>query len=81
MSWGRVTITYGPTGYSQNYKRNNVQNHNQCQAMVAAAVNDSVSRIKANPPRGGLPPGGVVVNRINIAQNLNADPGNNYRLI
>jgi len=72
MPWGRVTITYGATGYTQNYKRNNVVTHLQCQNMVAAAVADSVARI------GGA---GVVVNRINIAQNLAADPGLNYRLI
>jgi len=71
MPWGRVTITYGATGYTQNYKRNNVVTHLQCANMVAAAVADSVARIG----------GGVIVNRINIAQNLAADPGLAYRLI
>ena len=72
MPWGTVTITYPPTGYTQNYKRNNVVTHVDCQNLVAAAVADSVARI--NVP-------GAVVNRNNIAQNLGADPGVNYRVI
>ena len=72
MPWGRVTITYAPTGYTQNYKRNNVANHIACANMVAAAVADSVARINV---------AGAVVNRINIAQKLVADPGNNYRVV
>lgn len=72
MAWGRVTITYAPTGYNQNYKRNNVVTHVQASDMVAAAVADSVARI-------GIP--GAIVTRSNIAQNLPADPGVNYRLI
>jgi hypothetical protein len=81
MPWGSVTITYGPTNYTQNYKRNNVVTHIDCQNMVADAVNDSVARITAHPPAGGLPAGGVIVNRININQNMAADPGANYRVI
>jgi hypothetical protein len=72
MPWGRVTITYPPTGYTQNYKRNHVATHPEAQAMVAAAVADSVARI------GGQ---GVNVTRTNIAQGLPNDPGANYRLI
>lgn len=79
MPWGRVTITYDQTDYNQNYKRNNVVNHNQCQDMVAAAVADSVARIQANPPAGGFH-GGIIVNRINIAQNLPGNPGDDYRV-
>ena len=81
MPWGQVTITYPPTGYTQNYKRNNVVTHVHCAAMVAAAVADSVGRIAAHPPLGGLPAGGIVVNRVGIAQNLPADPGVNFRVI
>jgi len=80
MPWGTVTITFAPTGYNQNYKRNHVTTHVQCQALVAAAVADSVVRIRANPPAAGLPVP-VVVGRGGIAQNLPADPGVNYRLI
>ena len=72
MPWGTVTITYGPTGYTQNYKRNHVVTHLQCQNMVATAVADSVARINV---------AGAVVNRNNIAQNMAADPGINYRVI
>lgn len=71
MAWGTVTITYPPTGYTQNYKRNNVVTHVQASAMVAAAVTDSVNRIGP----------GTIVNRTNIAQNLPVDPGANYRVI
>jgi hypothetical protein len=71
MPWGTVTITYAPTGYTQNYKRNNVVTHVQCNALVNAAVADSVGRL----------PAGAVVGRNHIAQNLPADPGANYRPI
>jgi len=71
MPWGRVTISYSPTGYTQNYKRNNVTTHVAESAMIAAAVADSVARI------GGS---GIVVTRSNIAQNI-PDPGPNYRVI
>ena len=79
MGWGKVTIAYQPTGYSKNYKRNNVVTHLQCANMVAAAVAHAVAQITANPPRGGLP-GPVVVTRSNIGQDL-PDPGINYSLI
>jgi hypothetical protein len=72
MPWGSVTITFGPSGYNQNYKRSNVVTHKQCQQFVAAAVADSVLRI--NIP-------GAIVNRNNIAQNQAVDPGITYRLI
>ena len=80
MPWGSVQITYSPTDYSQNYKRNPVVTHVQCQAMVAAAVADSVTRITANPPAGGLPPV-VNVTRSNITQNKPQDPGEDFRPI
>ena len=72
MKWGTVTITYQPTGYTQNYKRSGVETHEQCSQLVEAAVTDSVTRI--NVP-------GAVVNRTNIRQNLDNDPGTNYRQI
>lgn len=81
MPWGKVTITFAPTNYTQNYKRNLVSTHIECQNMVAAAVADSVARILANPPAGGVGAGGPIVNRNNIAQNLPVDPGGNYRVI
>ncbi|GEO04186.1 hypothetical protein AAE02nite_18500 [Adhaeribacter aerolatus] len=72
MPWGKVTITYPPTGYTQNYKRFNVNNHIQCQNMVADAVADSLGRINI---------AGAVVNRINIGQQIEMNPGTNYRVI
>lgn len=71
MPWGSVTITYAPTGYAQNYKRNNVITHPQAQALVVAAIADSAARIG----------GGVQVVTHNIRQNMAADPGANYRVI
>lgn len=70
MPWGKVTINYKLTGYRQNYKRDGVVTHVQCQAMVAAAIEDSIARIGKGP-----------VEANNIAQNLGADPGNNFREI
>ena len=81
MPWGSVQISYGPTDYTQNYKRNGVVSHDQCRAMVADAVADSVDRITANPPAGGLPAGGVNVKRSNITQNEAEDPGPDFRPI
>lgn len=81
MPWGKVTITFSATGYTQNYKRNNVATHVQCRAMVTDAVADSVALItNATPPAGGLPVP-VQVGRTGIAQALPADPGENYRVI
>jgi hypothetical protein len=77
MPWGSVTITYGPTGYTQNYKRNNVVTHGDCANLVEDAVTDSINRLVAN----GVPAAGLIVNRLNINQNMAADPGPNYRVI
>lgn len=77
MPWGTVTISYVATGYNQNYKRNNVVNHEDCAAMIDDAVADSIARITA----GGVPAAGLIVDRDHIAQNLGADPGPNYRVI
>lgn len=76
MGWGTITITFDPTGYTQNYKRDNVQTHPQLRAMIADAVTDSVNKIRAN---GYTEP--IVVDRIHDQQNLDYDPGDNYRLI
>ncbi len=77
MPWGSVTITYGPTGYTQNYKRNNVVTHGDCANLIADAVTDSINRLVAN----GVPAARLIVNRLNINQNKAADPGPNYRMI
>jgi hypothetical protein len=71
MAWGSVNISYTPTGYTQNYKRNHVANHEEAQEMVKAAMADSVARVGK----------GVKVDVNNIRQDMGADPGNNYRLI
>lgn len=79
MPWGTVTITVpNAAGYTQNYKRNHVVTHTDAQQMVQAAILDSTTRITANPMYNPLP---APMNTINIAQNLGADPGDNYRLI
>lgn len=72
MPWGKVTVNYVPTGYHQNYKRSNVITHIECQDMVADAIADSLARI--NIP-------GAIVTTQNIAQNMDRDPGENYRVI
>ena len=87
MKWGSVTITFTPNpnphnfNYNQNYKRQNVVTHEDAATMTAAAVADSLARITAATPGGAHIPGPIVVARNNISQNLDNDPGNNYRLI
>lgn len=79
MPWGRVTITVpNAAGYTQNYKRNGVVNHGEAQAMVQAAIADSTARVTANPAFNPLP---APINTVNIGQNIQADPGPNYRPI
>lgn len=84
MPWCRVTITYGPTGYTQNYKRNlRVHSHPLSAQFTQDALTDSLNRINANLP-GGHVPNPVTQNLLGInnqADQLGADPGPNYRLI
>ncbi len=80
--WARVTITYGPTGYTQNYKRNiGVHSHPAQQAFVMAARNDSLARINAHLPPGQPPALLMNLGQNNLAVNLGNDPGPNWRLI
>lgn len=81
MPWGKITITYAPTDYTQNYKRKGVVTHTQLRAMIADAVADSVARLQAHPPAGGFGIGGPIVGRSNDGQNMDDDPGKDYRLI
>jgi hypothetical protein len=84
--WGSVTITFTvskPTeyDYSQKYKRKNVVTHNDANAMAAAAVADSVAKIKAALMKAAVPGAkdmSIVVNRDNISQNSDNDPGDSY---
>ena len=84
MPWCRVTITYGPTGYTQNYKRHlAVHSHPLSQQFNRDALADSAARINANLPAGHAP-NPVTTNLLgmnNQADQLNADPGGNYREI
>ena len=84
MPWCRVTITYGPTGYNQNYKRSlAVHSHPLSQQFTQDALADSLTRINANLPANANP-NPVTQNLLGIsnqADQLQADPGNNYREI
>lgn len=84
MPWCRVTITYGSTGYTQNYKRHlAVHSHALSQQFTQDALNDSLARINAHLPAGHIP-NPVTQNLLGInnqADQLGADPGGNYRAI
>lgn len=84
MPWCRVTITYGPTGYTQNYKRQlAVHSHPLSKQFNQDAMADALGRINASLPPGHQP-NPVTQNLLGIqnqADQLNADPGANYRAI
>ena len=84
MPWCRVTITYGPTDYSQNYKRFlAVHSHQLSQQFTQDALADTLGRINANLPQGHVP-NPVTQNLLGInnqADQLGADPGVKYRAI
>jgi hypothetical protein len=79
-----VTITYGPTGYTQNYKRTlKVHSHQLSQQFTRDALAHSLNRINANLPNGHAP-NPVTQNLLGIqnqADQLGADPGKNYKEI
>ena len=80
--WARVTITYLPTGYTQNYKRNiAAHNHAAQQNFVMAARADSLMRINAHLPPGHPAAVGANLGQHNLAVNLGNNPGPNWRLI
>lgn len=84
MPWCRVTITYDATGYNQNYKRQiGVHSHALSQQFTRDALTDSLNRINANLPQN-FQPNPVTQNLLGIhnqADQLQADPGENYREI
>lgn len=84
MPWCRVTIAYGPTGYQHNYKRHlTVHSHQLSQQFTRDALADSLGRINAHLPAGYVP-NPVPQNLLNIlnqADQLDANPGANYREI
>ncbi len=84
MPWCRITITYGPTGYTQNYKRLlAVHSHPLSQQFTTDALADSLQRVNANLPRGHVP-NPVTQNLLGIlnqGDQIAVDPGQNYRVI
>jgi len=84
MPWCRVKITYGPTGYTQQYKRQlAVHSHALSQQFTQDALADALGRINAHLPNNHVP-NPVTQNLLTIqnqADQLGADPGGNYRLI
>ena len=84
MPWCKVTITYGATGYTQNYKRHlSVHSHPLSQQFTQNALADSLNKINANLPISHIP-NPVTQNLLGIgnqADQLGADPGSNYRAI
>ena len=81
MPWCSIRITYAPTGYGQNYKRNLAAHNHQAQGIfVLAALQDSLARVNAQRP----PNAQVQQNQLgqnNLAVQMQNDPGPTYRLI
>ncbi len=82
MPWCRVTITYDGTGYTQNYRRRlHAHSHELSQEFVRDALEDSLNRINAHLPQGHAPVAQNELGINNLADQLDADPGENYRQI
>jgi hypothetical protein len=81
-AWCSINISYDPTGYSQNYKRNvRVHSHPAQQQFVRDCLADSLARINAS-----LPPNQPRAQQNQLGQNdlsveMDNDPGAAYRLI
>jgi len=82
--WCKVNITYGLTGYTQNYRRQlAVHSHQLSQQFTQDALADSLNGINGNLPNGHVP-NPVTQNLLGIqnqADQLGTDPGANYRQI
>jgi hypothetical protein len=82
MPWCRVTITWAPTAYTQNYKRQlAAHSHPLSQQFTRDAMADALARINAALPAGQAPAAQNQLGINNQADQLPNDPGNNYRLI
>ncbi len=81
--WCSVTVTFGGTGYSQNYKRHiPVHSHAQEGAFVVAAKQDALTRI--NNARPATIPNPVTINQLNtgvLKVEQGNDPGPFHRAI
>ncbi len=84
MPWCSVNISYGATGYSQNYKRQlSVHTHRLQQQFVQDALADGLCRINAYLPAEHTP-NPVTRNLLginNLAVGLGSDPGAGFRVI
>lgn len=82
MPWCSMTITYGPTGYNQNYKRRlPVHDHDLQQQFVLDCLNDSLQRINAHLPQGQPQALQNQLGQHNLAVQQQVNPGINYRPI
>lgn len=80
--WCRVTITYPPTGYQQNYKRQiAAHSHGAAQALTLAAMQDSLQKINAHLPQGQPPAVQNHLGILNQAAYEQNDPGITWRII
>ena len=82
MPWCKITITYGPTGYNQNYKRQlGVHSHPLSQQFTQDALADSLQRINAHLPPGSAPATQNQLGTHSQGDQIQNDPGPNWRLI
>ena len=80
--WCTVTITYGPTAYSQNYKRQmGAHDHGAAQALTVAALADSLTKINNHLPAGKAPARQNQLGISNQNSYLPNDPGGTWRVL
>jgi hypothetical protein len=77
-AWCSINITYAPTGYSQNYKRDvHVHSHPAEAQFVRDSLADSLAKIHVNHPQAQE----NQLGQNNLRVQMAADPGANYRNI
>lgn len=82
MSWCSMNIAYGPTAYTQNYKRNlPAHSHQAQQQFVRDCLTDLLTRINQHLPHGQPPANQNQLGQNNLRAQLANDPGVNYRAI
>jgi hypothetical protein len=82
MLWNKVTITFAPTRYQQNYKRSQASHsHELAQKFTVDAMQESLRRINAHLPPNQPAAQQNQLGIANQASDLPSDPGLQWQLI